>query len=119
MIGGIFDYFDHEHEKAVTINFKDPNYSPETGGYYPVEIRLENEGKEWRFCYITDFCYVGSGYMAKLTKDLDFGFDSGEFQNLHGLYPIEQASEMYLIWEQNFIFYATVCEVFQIKIGKG
>jgi hypothetical protein len=55
--------------------------------------------------------------MAELAKDLDFDFDGGMFQNLHGLYPIEEATEIYLIWEKNFMFYATVSEVFQIRIG--
>lgn len=25
---------------AVTINFRDPNYSADAGGYHPVEVRL-------------------------------------------------------------------------------
>lgn len=39
----------NENEKAVTINFRDPNYSADDGGYHPVEIRLENEGDCWCF----------------------------------------------------------------------
>jgi hypothetical protein len=105
----------HENEKAVTINFRDPNYSADDGGYHPVEIRLENEGDCWRFCYITDFCYLGSSYMAELAKDLDFDFDAGVFQNLFGTSPIEQAIEMFQIWESNFVYYAMVQKVFTIK----
>jgi len=105
----------HENEKAVTINFRDPNYSVDDGGYHPVEIRLENEGDGWRFCYITDFCYVGSGYMAELAKDLDFDFDVGVFRNLFGTYPIEQAIEMFQIWETNFVYYAMTSKVFTIQ----
>jgi hypothetical protein len=105
----------HKNEKAVTINFRDPNYSADEGGYHPVEIRLENEGDDWRFCYITDFCYVGSGYMAELAKDLDFDFDTGVFQNLFGTYPIEQAIEIFQVWESNFVYYAIVLNVFTIQ----
>lgn len=109
----------HENEKAVTINFRDPNYSADDGGYHPVEIRLENEGDGWRFCYITDFCYLGSSYMAELAKDLDFDFDfdfdAGVLQCLHGTYPIEQAIEMFQIWESNFVYYAIVSKVFAIQ----
>jgi hypothetical protein len=104
----------HENEKAVTINFRDPNYSADDGGYHPVEIRLENEGDGWRFSYITDLCYVGSGQMAELAKDLDFDFDAGVFQNLFGTYPIEQAIEMFQIWESNFVYYAMVSKIFKI-----
>ena len=105
----------YKNEKAVTINFRDPSYSADDGGYHPVEIRLENEGDGWRFCYITDFCYVGSGQMAELAKDLDFDFDAGVFQNLFGTYPIEQAIEMFQIWETNFVYYAMVSKVFEIS----
>ncbi len=106
----------HENEKAVTINFRDPDYSSDDGGYHPVEIRLKNKGDGWQFCYITDFCYVGSGYCAELAKDLDFNFEEMLFQNLHGLYPIEQAIEMFQIWETNFVYYAIVQKVFKIKV---
>jgi hypothetical protein len=106
----------HENEKAVTINFRDPNYSSDDGGYHPVEIRLENEGHAgWRFCYITDFVFVGSGYMAELAKDLDFDFDAGVLQSLHGTYPIEQAIEIFQVWESNFVYYAMVSKVFTIQ----
>jgi hypothetical protein len=102
----------HEDEKAVTINFREPNYSADDGGYHPVEIRLENEGDGWRFCYITDFVFVGSGHIAELAKDLDFDFDAGVFQNRFDTYPIEQAIEMFQIWESNFVYYAMVAKVF-------
>jgi hypothetical protein len=105
----------YEKSEAVVLNFRDPNYSANNGGYHPVEIRLENEGDVWRFCYITDFCYVGSGEMAELAKDLDFDFQKGVFQNLFGKYPIEQAIEIFQVWESNFVYYAMVSKVFNIQ----
>ena len=105
----------YKNENGVTINFRDPNYSAENGGYHPVEIRLENEGDCWRFCYITDFCFVGNGHMAELAKDLDFDFDAGVLQSLHGTYPIEQVIEIFQVWETNFIYYAMVSKVFTIQ----
>lgn len=106
----------YENNEAVVLNFRDPNYSADDGGYHPVEIRLENEGDAgWRFCYITDFCYVGSGSIAELAKDLDFDFDAGIFQNLYGTYPIEQAIEMFQVWESNFVYYAMISKVFTIQ----
>ena len=107
----------YESANAVTINFRDPNYSADDGGYHPVEIRLEKEGRRWRFCYITDFCYVGSGYMAELAKDLDFDFDGETFQNLFSIYPIKQGAEMYQIWESNFVYYAMISKVFEISFS--
>lgn len=107
----------YKNEKALTFNFRDPSYSVDDGGYHPVEVRLEKEGKHWQLVYITDFCYVGTGNMAELAKDLDFDFQAGVFQNLHGVYPIEQAVEMYQLWEQNFIYYATTSKVFEITVS--
>jgi hypothetical protein len=105
----------YKTNEAVVLNFRDPNYSAENGGYHPVEIRLENEGDCWRFSYITDFCFVGNGHMAELAKDLDFDFDAGVLQSLHGTYPIEQAIEIFQVWETNFVYYAMVLKVFYVS----
>jgi hypothetical protein len=103
-------------DDAITINFRDSNYSAEQGGFHPVEIRLEHKDSTWQFCYITDFCYVGSGYTAELAKDLDFDFQAGVFQNLFGIFPIEQATDMYQIWESNFLHYWQVMNVFNVVL---
>lgn len=101
--------------ESVTINFRDPTYSPEEGGFHPVEIRLERQGNKWHFCYITDFAYVGSGPYAELAKELDFDFQSGVFQNLFGVFPIEQATEMFKIWESNFLRYWLSMNAYRIE----
>ena len=53
--------------------------------------------------------------MAELAKDLDFDFDTRVFQNLFGAYPIEQAIEIFQVWESNFVYYAIVSNVFTIQ----
>jgi len=35
-----------QQARAVTMNFRDPSYGPESGGFHPVEIRLQRRGKE-------------------------------------------------------------------------
>ena len=102
---------------SVTINFRDPSYDAENGGFHPVEIRLEKRGEVWHVCYITDFTYVGIGPYAELTKDLDFDFQAGIFQTLFGVFPIEQGGEMYQIWEGNFLYYLVELDVFTITIS--
>ena len=103
--------------ESVTINFRDPTYSPEAGGFHPVEIRLERQGNKWHFCYITDFAYVGSGPYAELTKGLDFDFPSGVFQNLLGVFSIEQGADMHQIWEGNFLHYWLQLEALTVSIS--
>lgn len=102
---------------SVTINFRDPTYSAENGGFHPVEIRMERQNNAWHICYITDFAYVGSGPYAELTKDLDFDFQAGVFQNLFGVFPIEQATDIYQIWEGNFLYYWLELEAFKVSIS--
>ncbi|HCS81014.1 MAG TPA: hypothetical protein DIV42_07600 [Alteromonas macleodii] len=105
-------------QTSVTINFRDPNYSAENGGFHPVEIRLEKRNNAWHFCYVTDFAYIGNVPYAELAKDLDFDFDAGVFQNLFGVFPIEQATDMYQIWEGNFLHYWLELDVFSISVSE-
>lgn len=91
---------------AVTLHFRDPDYTAERGGYHPVEISLEIKDREGRISYITDFCYVGQGWCAELAKSLDFDFSGGEFGSLGFPYvPITEADEIYTVWEENFLTY--------------
>lgn len=101
---------------SVTLNFRDPDYSAETGGYHPVEIMLKRKGDEWHILYITDFCYVGIGPYAELVKDLDFDFGAGVFQTTYGYYRIEEALDVYPVWEQNFCCYFKN-EMFKLNIS--
>ncbi|TDF34392.1 DUF2787 domain-containing protein [Alteromonadaceae bacterium M269] len=104
-------------DDAITLNFKDPTYSAEHGGFHPVEIRLVKDNQLWHIQYITDFCYVGSGYNAELVKELDFDFSAGLFQSLFGLVPIEQSRDIYQIWEGNFLHYWKELNVFSITVS--
>ncbi len=99
----------------MTLNFRDPDYSAETGGFHAVEIRQEKQNGRWHYCYITDFTYVCIGPYAERTKDLDFDFQAGVFQNLNGLFPIEFALDIYQIWEGNFLHYWQALNVFTIQ----
>ena len=89
------------------INFRDPDYSAESGGYHPVEICLDAQG---RFQYITDFAYVGQGPYAELAKELDFDFSCGRFQQMGRDYPIKQGAGLFKIWQSNF------CDYYQFKV---
>ncbi|MCL1056807.1 DUF2787 domain-containing protein [Shewanella gelidimarina] len=100
----------------ITFNFRSPDYSAEYGGYHPVEISIERKGDFWLLSYITDFSYVGSGYFAELAKDADFDFTHDEFQSQLGITRLSDAAEFYLVWEANFLEYATNLEVFELTI---
>jgi len=101
---------------SITFNFRSPDYSAESGGYYPVEINIERKGNTWQLCYITDFAYVGSGDFTELAKNTDFDFTHDEFQSVLGVERLSNAAEFYLIWEANFLEYAVNFEVFELSI---
>lgn len=89
----------------VIFNFRDKSYSPESGGYHPVEMRLCNEQGGWHFDYITDFRYVGGPY-PELVKDLDFNFtEKCGYLLYSGYCKAEDCDELYKLWQQNFISY--------------
>ncbi|WP_333797940.1 DUF2787 family protein [Rheinheimera sp.] len=99
---------------AVTINFRDPDYSANAGGYHPVEVRLVWKNNAWQFDYITSFSFVGLGWCAELAKELDFDFGQNCFE-MRGYRPqvLAVGEEMYRLFEQNFIEYVRM-EVFDV-----
>ena len=92
------------NDASITVlNFRDPDYSAQHGGYHPVEIGV---GMDGGIIYITEFSFVGGGGMAELAKEIDFDFLSGVFQHFDRVHPIEAGIELFEIWQQNFCHYA-------------
>ena len=101
----------------LIFSFKDNSYDPEAGGYHPVEIRIMKHTNLWHFDYITDFCFVGSGYCAELVKDVDFDFTNKVCYHLYvGAQPLIDIIDFYELWESNFISYVEM-GVFKVKIS--
>ena len=100
--------------QSVIFNFRDPNYSAETGGYHPVEIMVEKDGS---LVYVTDFTYVGQGEFAELTTELNWDFRCNEYEQLwYGTnLPLHVGAEMFGIWQKNFLSYYGD-EVFQVEV---
>ena len=85
---------------GVILNFRDPDYSAESGGYHPVEICVNAQG---RIQYITDFAYYGQGPYAELGKELDFDFGYGVFQQMGREFPIRDGANLFKIWQSQFL----------------
>ncbi|MEI9600469.1 DUF2787 family protein [Moellerella wisconsensis] len=91
--------------RAVTMNFRDPLYSAETGGFHPVEIRLLRLHEQWQFDYVTDFSYMGS-YYPELEKELDICWSQGYIYHfLMGDIDEEEGGALFELWQRNFIQY--------------
>ncbi|WP_448553333.1 DUF2787 family protein [Thalassotalea montiporae] len=101
---------------SIIFNFRDVNYSPENGGFHPVEIRLIKQKALWHFDYITDFSYQGTGY-PELVKEIDVCFQSAEVTHLHlGLLTKANADELVELFLTNFIDYVEM-DVFTVEIA--
>lgn len=107
------DKSDIDTSSGVTINFRDPDYSAESGGYHPVEIAVDEHG---RILYITDFAYYGSGPYAELDKEIDFDFSYNVFQHMRREFPIARGAELFELWQSNFCDYVAR-QAFEVSIS--
>ncbi|QXX84394.1 DUF2787 family protein [Providencia sp. R33] len=90
---------------AIVLNFRDPGYSPESGGFHPVEIRLVQLDNIWHYDYITDFAYMGAIY-PELEKEFDVCWPQGYLYHFALGDVDEQAgAEFFTLWQRNFIEY--------------
>ena len=98
---------------GVILNFRDPDYDQESGGFHPVEIAVCVDGK---IHYITDFSYVGMPPFAELAKELDFDFELKLFLQCGHEYSINQATEIYQLWQANFCSYYAM-GIYQVTVA--
>lgn len=90
---------------AVTLNFRDPKYSAESGGFHPVEIRLTRHADGWYFDYITDFSYMGHPW-PELEKEFDICWSQRYiWHTLMGDTDTEEGGALFELWQRNFIRY--------------
>ncbi|GAA74691.1 hypothetical protein P20480_1155 [Pseudoalteromonas sp. BSi20480] len=101
--------------KAVTLNFRDPDYSPEAGGFHPVEVRLEKQATSWQLVYITDFSYQGR-HTPELIKEIDVCFSIKQvYHFLAGWLNTREGEELLALFISNFVeYYDTGC--YQVTI---
>lgn len=91
-----------DNKEGVIITFRDPDWTPEAGGFHTVEIAVDDMGAVQ---YVTDFAYYGIPPHCELGKELDFDFSLGLFQHFGVEFPIRQGYEIYKLWQSNFLSY--------------
>lgn len=107
------DKAEMDSSAGFTLNFRDPGYSAESGGYHPVEIAVDGKG---RIQYITDFAYYGSGPYAELDKEIDFDFSYSVFQHMGREFPIARGADLFELWQSNFCSYVQG-QVFEVSVS--
>lgn len=101
-------------ERVLCLNFRDPHYSPEHGGFHPVEIAITADGT---LLYVTDFAYVGSAPFHGLAKELDFDCSLGLFQTMGREFPLAQGNGLFQVWQRNFCEYYR-SGVYTVEVGR-
>ncbi|MCL1115467.1 DUF2787 domain-containing protein [Shewanella basaltis] len=103
---------------AITLYFRDPDYSPEQGGFHPVEVRLEKQLNQWRLVYVTDFAFHGFPY-PELIKDIDICFNSKQvYSSIGGWINHDEAKELIELFSDNFTSYHHM-DVYQVQVNLG
>ena len=99
--------------EALCINFRDPNYSAEEGGFHPVEIHVAENGV---LETVTDFAYFGMPPFQELGIELDWSFVDGYFRQFDSMYDLEASQALFHLWAENFAaYYAS--GVYQVEIS--
>jgi hypothetical protein len=107
---------DPKDANAITLNFRDPDYSAEDGGFHPVEVRLEKQQEHWRLVYVTDFAYRGHPF-PELVKDIDICFNSKQVYSLfRGWIGERECRALIDLFTQNFTAYIDM-GVYKVKVS--
>lgn len=120
----------------LTLSFTDPNYSKKVGGFHPTEVVLKQvykgddqnnspckkestkRAKEpWRITFIRDFCNVSHHHYPKFAPDIELDFEQGIFHNINKVYTTGEASELYEMWQTNFIYFWQQCGAYQVEVS--
>lgn len=102
-----------QEASAITLNFRDPDYSAESGGFHPVEVRLEKHEAHWHLVYVTDFAYHGQPY-PELVKQIDICFNRKQVYSLYSGWLSEREGQSLInLFSDNFVAYHNM-DVYQV-----
>lgn len=92
---------------GFTFNFRDTSYSPDKGGYHPVEIGIGSYDGILKIDYITDFSFC-AGPFPEIAIEFDFNCQENMlFSSYQKPIPLNdpEVLDFYQLWETNFISY--------------
>ena len=88
--------------KVIALNFRDPSYSAENGGYHPVEIHFDSKGN---ILCVTDFSLVGIPPFVELGIELDWNFEQDSFRQFDSMYDLVCGRGLLGLYLANFTTY--------------
>ena len=98
---------------GVIINFRDPTYSADSGGYHPVELSLSPSGD---LQYLTDFAYFGMPPFTELGIELDWNFEQDSFRQFDCFYALECGRGLLGLYTKNFTAYY-LSGVYEVEVS--
>ncbi|HCE2176876.1 TPA: DUF2787 family protein [Vibrio parahaemolyticus] len=102
---------------AITLNYRDSLYTPEDGGFHPVELRFEKKDNCWHLAYLTDFSYAG--LYSELEKEIDFDVTHDvAFIRFMGEVPLSRpdVQDFFKTYQANFISYVAMEAYDDVKL---
>jgi len=104
----------HPGEGALCLNFRDPDYGAEHGGFHPVEVAI---GADGALLYVTGFAYVGQAPFAELAKELDWDFSQEVFESMGRVFSLAEGDQLFQLWQRNFCAYYR-SEVYLVEVTR-
>ncbi|WP_371374873.1 DUF2787 family protein [Thalassotalea aquiviva] len=93
-----------EDAKRITLNFLDPGYCAQTGGYHPVNVGLVKNMNEWRLVSISDYAYQDSS--NDLVKEIEICFTTNKAYSMFtGWLDSGDSQELLSMLINNFVEY--------------
>ena len=99
--------------RDLIINFRDPSYSAESGGFHPVEVHVDADGN---LLSLTDFAFFGMPPFAELGIELDWSFDAGSFRQFDAFYDLECGRVLLGLYARNFASYFD-SGIYQVEVN--
>ncbi len=98
--------------EIIALNFRDPTYSAENGGYHPVEIHVDYKGN---ILCITDFSFAGKPPFVELGIELDWSFEHDQFRQFDSMHDLECGRGLLGLYLANFTAYYE-SGVYQVEV---
>jgi hypothetical protein len=102
LINDILDKSPGDVSNGVILNFRDPTYSAENGGFHPVELAVSPKGD---LLYLTDFSFAGMPPFVELGIELDWNFERDSFRQFDSFYGLECGRGLLGLYTKNFAAY--------------
>ena len=102
VIDSVIHSADTPNGDGAIVNFRDPDYCAEKGGFHPVELSLSPSGD---LLYLVDFSFAGKPPFRELGIELEWNFEQETFRQFDSFYDLECGRGLLGLYTKNFVAY--------------